>query len=101
MSKTGVQLIADERDRQIAIENFNQLHDASHTAGELRRAAEIYLRDLRLRGDDGPAPKAVPVDWPWEAVWFKPKSDPVRQLSIAGALIAAEIDRMLRERGDA
>lgn len=96
--KNGVQLISDERDRQIAIENFNPLHDTAHTGGELRRAAEIYLRDLRTRGAAGPA-KTPPVDWPWEAVWFKPKADPVRQLSIVGALIAAEIDRLLRERG--
>ncbi len=35
--------------------------------------------------------------WPWEEVWFKPSPDQVRNLVKAGALIAAEIDRINRE----
>ena len=33
--------------------------------------------------------------------WWKPSADPVRNLEKAGALIAAEIDRLLRQRGRA
>ena len=32
--------------------------------------------------------------WPFDDEWFKPSIDPVRQLTKAGALIAAEIDRL-------
>ena len=33
-------------------------------------------------------------DWPWAKKWWKPSDDPVRNLVKAGALIAAEIDRL-------
>ncbi len=41
--------------------------------------------------------------WPWEMAWLKISEDPVRNLVKAGALIAAEIDRLLRlaEKGGA
>lgn len=34
--------------------------------------------------------------WPWAVRWWKPK-DPIRDLVRAGALIAAEIDRLQRK----
>jgi hypothetical protein len=37
------------------------------------------------------------VDWPFAAGWWRP-GDRVRELSKAGALCAAEIDRILRAR---
>ena len=36
-----------------------------------------------------------PRGWPWEPADWKPDNDPVRNLVKAGALIAAEIDRLL------
>lgn len=40
---------------------------------------------------------SVPTDWPWDDEWWKPvPDDRVRELTKAGALIAAEIDRLLR-----
>lgn len=102
MSKTGVQLIADERDRQVAIEQWSHIHDdLHHKNGELALAAEAYLRELRYRHGRDVVLKGQPsAPWPWEMEAWKPKQDPVRQLSIVGALVAAEIDRILRERGD-
>jgi hypothetical protein len=35
--------------------------------------------------------------WPWDAEWWKPSPDSVRNLVKAGALIAAEIDRLQRK----
>jgi hypothetical protein len=32
--------------------------------------------------------------WPWDQKWWKPSDDPVKNLVKAGALIAAEIDRL-------
>jgi hypothetical protein len=33
--------------------------------------------------------------WPWEASWWKPsQTDRIKELAKAGALIAAEIDRL-------
>lgn len=37
-------------------------------------------------------------DWPWHSSWWKPSDDPIRNLVKAGALIAAEIDRLQRQR---
>jgi hypothetical protein len=36
--------------------------------------------------------------WPWEQPdWWKPSDNPIRNLEKAGALIAAEIDRLIRK----
>jgi len=35
--------------------------------------------------------------WPWGSEWWKPSKDPIRDLVKAGALIAAEIDRLQKE----
>ena len=32
--------------------------------------------------------------WPWHRCWWKPSDDPIRNLVKAGALLAAEIDRL-------
>jgi hypothetical protein len=40
----------------------------------------------------------VPSSWPWDYDWWKPSDDPIRNLTKAGALIAAEIDRLNRLR---
>lgn len=53
------------------------------------------LRSLRTSGG---ADEVGP--WPWSDAWDKRKKhDRIRQLSIAGALIAAEINRLLAAKG--
>ena len=50
---------------------------------------------------DGPTDyrnEEPPDSWPWALGWWKPGTDPIRNLEKAGALIAAEIDRLLRKR---
>jgi hypothetical protein len=40
------------------------------------------------------------VAWPWDKGWWKPTPDNrIRELEKAGALIAAEIDRLQRMEG--
>lgn len=91
--KTGVELIAEERQRQIEKEGWTPEHDADHEDGELIRAAVIYAKPANKRPlytND-----TVPVGWPWEKEWWKPTPENrVRELQKAGALIAAEIDRL-------
>lgn len=36
----------------------------------------------------------IPDQWPWSADWWKPSEDEFRNLEKAGALIAAEVDRL-------
>lgn len=84
---TGIHDIWAERIRQEGGEGWTPEHDDQHTHGELARAAMCYADPL-----NGPG---VPYRWPWDRVWWKP-TDRRRDLVKAGALIAAEIDRLDR-----
>ncbi len=91
----GLELIRAERFRVIVEEGWDAEHDDGHVGGELALAASCYARppyNRPLLGAD------LPLGWPWTAVWWKPTpEDRVRELVKAGALIAAEIDRLLRK----
>ena len=103
----GVEIITIERRRQIEKERWTPEHDAEHVNGELAQAAACYA---------WPPPRPLPVKkaWPWDRKWWKPtipdewnntdgtvkaascQAARIRDLAKAGALIAAEIDRLLR-----
>jgi len=92
----GTDLIAQERQRQVDIEGWTAEHDRQHQNKELAQAAAAYILDYAIhltrtrRWFDWP--------WPWSEKWWKPTpDDPVRQLVKAGALVAAEIDRLLSQ----
>lgn len=87
----GSDLIAAERERQIAVEGWTPEHDDEHADGELAEAAICYL----LRRND-PNNFVPPQWWPWEPSAWKQSDDPLRNLIKAGALVAAEIDRLVR-----
>lgn len=103
----GVKLIIAERARQITVEGWSEEHDDAHDDRSLAQAAGCYVSHYvgtagvidRYPSDgieryvDFP----VPMEWPeeWDEDGWKPK-DPLRDLVRAGALIAAEIDRLLR-----
>jgi hypothetical protein len=103
----GARLITKERQRQIEVEGFNHKHDDAHIFGELARAAAVYAMGTRNiftgfpRGPSRRCPSPTltniaPV-WPFSQEYDKRKKHSrIRQLEIAGALIAAEIDRLLR-----
>jgi hypothetical protein len=94
----GVERIAAERKRQIEEEGFTEKGDDLYDTGELARAAMCYCMEP---GDyeDGDEP-CVPQEWPWEDKWWKPSPEHrIRELEKAGALIAAEIDRLIRLEG--
>ena len=89
---TGTDRIAAERERQITAEGWTPAHDDGHESGDLAKAAMAYTRTAVE-----PDPH-IPYGWPWDPRWWKPSTDPIRNLEKAGALIAAEIDRRLRAR---
>jgi hypothetical protein len=95
--KTGIELIAEERQRQIDKEGWTPEHDDTHGAGEMSAAAGVYA--LMASGYHTQNPKELIANyWPPEwADWFKPK-DRLSNLVRAGALIAAEIDRLNRKK---
>lgn len=95
---SGAELIAAERARGIEREGFDSAHDDKHDRGQLTLAAIAYghaALEQVSRPDYDPN-RVRRFYWPWESQWWKPK-DPVRNLVIAGALIAAEIDRLQRK----
>lgn len=102
MTKTGIELIADERTRQIEVEGWTPEHDAEHVTGCLAVAGASYALSMAAEvGGEHERWRDVYRDqaervWPFDAEWRKVSSDPIRNLVKAGALIAAEIDRIQR-----
>lgn len=101
----GTDLIRMERERQVTVEGWTPEHDDEHKTGDLSRAAACYAEHAanfmsHKHSLDVRAYRAVPApdDWPWDEKWWKPKN-PQHDLIRAGALIAAEIDRIDRLMG--
>lgn len=95
--KKGVELIAEERDEQI---NAHKHNDSKYQHDELLVASNYCLSRLthQIQGE-------YPYEW---STWFQNKLDDkksrlkwgeykIEVLKIAGALIAAEIDRLLNQ----
>lgn len=112
---TGVERIAAERTRQMEVENWSPEHDDEHTDSSLAWVATCYAAPglIRVRR---PVIDGEIYEDPWPSSWdgqydkrpkhggsVQPNSpfvlnrqERIRQLEKAGALIAAEIDRLLR-----
>lgn len=112
---TGVELIAAERKRQVDKEGWTPEHDDAHTNHELALVAALYAAPIPLFERDEVADGVRFMDpWPWDDGWDKrPRfsdthrlkdaggmgvSERIRTLEKAGALIAAEIDRLQRRQ---
>ena len=102
---SGAERIKSERLRQMTDEGYDAGHDLTHASGELNDAAICYAKAAakQARGESHAYLKlmveAGEVRWPWEDEWWKPSADQIRNLEKAGALIAAEIDRLLNLQG--
>ena len=110
--KSGIELITDERQRQIDVEGWSAEHDEQHTEGELAIVAALYASPIKLYSKVESYGEVKFIDpWPWwdtveitrygdglttqVSAWDKRKKHHrIRRLIIAGALIAAEIDRL-------
>lgn len=90
--KSGVDLIAAERQRQISVEGWSAEHDDTHRDGELAIEAALWATEQTARKSfrDG---MCGPEN-------HRQSKSRVKQLVIAGALIAAEIDRLQRLEGN-
>lgn len=97
-ASSAIHDIIVERQRQQSVEGWTLEHDDEHTGGEMARAALAYLQLAALwtNPDLKFYPLIVnPSVWPWSPDWWKP-TNPRRDLVKAGALIAAEIERIDR-----
>jgi hypothetical protein len=97
MKMSGASMIDQERNRQIYEENWSAEHDDSHRLAEMTLAALSYasLAASQMRNPRYSLGVQLGL-WPWSSDWWKPSKDPIRNLVKAGALIAAEIDRLQR-----
>lgn len=116
--KTGIELISVERKRQVEEEGWTREHDSQHTSGELAIAAACYAspEKIYIKEDRYVQVISFKDPFPWDHKFDKrfrcSKQDPGKKgnklpdLSLhtkeervdllikAGALIAAEIDRI-------
>ncbi len=105
---SGIRRIAAERTRQIDHESYTDAHDDQHRDGQLAWAAATYIAPgeiFRHQAVGGHHKRHIFRD-PWPESWAQRPTPPneqprLRQLEIAGALIAAEIDRLLRAEDQA
>jgi len=99
--KTGIEIITEARQHQIDVEGFYSSHDDTHTEGELANAAACYALTDEMRehfNDDFGQDQWLRL-WPFELQWLKlTPDDRIKELGKAGGLIAAEIDRLNREK---
>lgn len=87
--KTGIQLIADERQEQIEKHGFDVAHDMYYADNQLLRAAMFCIN---------PETAEWPMGWDNH---FRSKiisKSRVEQLTVAGAFLAAHIDRLQYQR---
>lgn len=100
---TGIELITQERQRQIDSEGYTPEHDDEHDLGELGLAAALYALPYDARVlDNHPLLKQddfiglqIALEIGCDFI-VKPEPDNIKRLVKAGALIAAEIDRLHR-----
>ncbi len=101
---SGIVLVATERQRQQEVEGWTPEHDDMHQSAELTRAGMSYADSARrqLLGASEEFGLRLPwaALWPFEESWWKPSTDPIRNVVKAAALLVAEIDRLLRARGE-
>ena len=94
MEIKSIELIKNERIRQINEEGYSFEHDDKEDSHQLSDAAAVYACNPYER-------HSIMYLWPWDKEYFKPDKDNtidgrIRELTKAGALICAEIDRLIR-----
>lgn len=98
--KTAIELVVEERARQISVEGWTAEHDEKHDNSQLAYAASAYagpvwLADFAVNVD-------LPIQWPFSNAWWKPcRDNRIKELVKAGALIVAEIERLQRKEARA
>ncbi len=97
--KTGIELIAEERWEQVYKHGFDNAHDSQHNRGEISiAAAALAIRgtDAHVTDPTGFIDEDTYMD-EWGLVEYI-KDNRLKALVTAGALIAAEIDRLQNEK---
>lgn len=93
MKKTGIELIAEERQEQIEKHGFSLENDQYYSNGELIEASKFCIEQAKK-----PKPEYETCKWPenWDD-YFEDKirnKTTVGKLTVAGAFLMAENDRI-------
>lgn len=101
LNMTGAERIAAERYRQVEEEGWDAKHDDRHEFATMpihAAALAVYGSDAYVVDPTGMERGSLHHTHKGDAWGLQAKhgKDPIRSLEIAGALIAAEIDRLLR-----
>lgn len=106
--QTGAELILKERQRQVDQKGYSSNRDDEYKKGTLTMAgityATIATSSPHIRGEFRERSlQNMPIaHWPWEPQYLKVGIDDchssrIIELTKAGALIAAEIDKLMRQ----
>ena len=99
MTMTGVEMIAAERKRQIEEKGYTPEHDMKYAQGLLAGASNALSLCAFTEPQDAEAKERG-----WKFIHYcedlAAKKTPLECLVIAGALIAAEIDRLQHAAGN-
>ena len=100
--QTALELVTEERQRQISQEGYSVEHDDRHAGGQIAQAAACYTEHAALQSGvlDSTGGRVdhkgeIPPNWPWHKSYWKPR-DRIRNLVKACALNIAEIERLQR-----
>lgn len=92
---TGAELIAEERREQIEKHGFSIIEDAEYYKSQELIAAALFCIDgVTMPGSGLMTYKRWPESWGQKFKDKIIKKDRIGQLKVAGAFIAAEIDRL-------
>jgi len=101
--KTALELITEERQRQIA-KGYTASHDDDLIGGELAAGGGCFALYAGWQSpgcdveDLAKEKRSIAgSDWPFERASFRPDENPIANLAKAGAMIVAEIERLQRQ----
>lgn len=98
--KSAIELVQEERLRQISKEGYDHEHDDKHDGCELAIAAACYAchpMNIYWINDQLKNKTVIEKLIPFDQYEIDTKHSDIRKLVIAGALIVAEIERLQRE----
>lgn len=90
MKSTAIDLVKEEREKQINKYGYTAVHDRQHHNKAVLYGALAYLNSVIY------SPNIGIEDWPFEEESFNPEGD-IKNLVKAAAMIIAEIDKRLEE----
>lgn len=96
--KSAIELVTEERQRQITEEGYDEKHDEGHDGGALALAAAAYASHPLKIYRQSQYRNSVQFDQirPFDEYDIDPEKDELRCLVIGAALMLAEIERIMK-----